>query len=201
MKIRRVMEGMAEEGLRVLALAFKEHVSDWNESSIMKNLVFAGLAGMMDAPRKQVNQSVYQLKRAGVQVVMITGDYQETAFSIAKMTGIARKREQCVTGEELDAMSDAEFSSKMNDIRVFARVTPAHKVKIVKEFKKNGKIVAMTGDGVNDAPSLHAADIGIAMGANGTDVAKNAADLILADDNFSTIEKAVEGGAQYLCQY
>lgn len=194
MKIRRVMEGMAEEGLRVLALAFKEHVSDWNESSIMKNLVFAGLAGMMDAPRKQVNQSVYQLKRAGVQVVMITGDYQETAFSIAKMTGIARKREQCVTGEELDAMSDAEFSSKMNDIRVFARVTPAHKVKIVKEFKKNGKIVAMTGDGVNDAPSLHAADIGIAMGANGTDVAKNAADLILADDNFSTIEKAVEEG-------
>lgn len=106
-----------------------------------------------------------------------------------------------MTGEELDAMSDAEFASKMNDIRVFARVTPAHKVKIVKEFKKNGKIVAMTGDGVNDAPSLHAADIGIAMGANGTDVAKNAADLILADDNFSTIEKAVEGGAQYLCQY
>ena len=194
MKIRRVMEEMAEEGLRVLALAFKEHVSDWSENSVMKNLVFAGFVGMMDAPRKKVNQSVYQLKRAGVQVVMITGDYRETAFSIAKMTGIARRKEQCVTGEELDAMSDAEFSSKMNQIRVFARVTPAHKVKIVKEFKKNGKIVAMTGDGVNDAPSLHVADIGIAMGANGTDVAKNAADLILADDNFSTIEKAVEEG-------
>ena len=194
MKIRRVMEEMAEEGLRVLALAFKEHVSDWNESSIMKNLVFAGLAGMMDAPRKQVNQSVYQLKRAGVQVVMITGDYQETAFSIAKMTGIARKREQCVTGEELDAMSDAEFSSKMNDIRVFARVTPAHKVKIVKEFKKNGKIVAMTGDGVNDAPALKQADIGVAMGVTGSEVAKDAAAMVLTDDNFATIVKAVENG-------
>lgn len=194
MKIRRVMESMAEEGLRVLALGFKEHISDWNENSVTRNLVFAGMVGMMDAPRKKVSQSVYKLKQAGVQVIMITGDYRETAFSIAKMTGIARKKEQCVTGEELDAMSESEFASKIKEIRIFARVTPAHKVKIVKALKQNGKIVAMTGDGVNDAPSLQAADIGIAMGANGTDVAKNAADLILADDNFSTIEKAVEEG-------
>lgn len=194
MKIRMAMEGMAQDGLRVLALAYKEHVKDKSESALTGSLVFAGMAGMMDPPRKEVTQSIRTLKKAGVQVAMITGDYKDTAFAVAKKIGIADSMEQCVTGAELDNMSEERFAKKMKDLRVFARVTPAHKVKIVSRFRKNGQIVAMTGDGVNDAPSLQAADIGIAMGRNGTDVAKNAADMVLTDDNFSTIEKAMEEG-------
>lgn len=194
MKIRMVMESMAREGLRVLALAFKQYVKDQKEKEIMRSLTFAGLAGMMDPPRPKVRQSVGRLKQAGVQVVMITGDYKDTAFAVARNIGIAESFDQCMTGMELDTMSEAVFKEKMKNIRVFARVTPAHKVKIVQRFRENGEIVAMTGDGVNDAPSLQAADIGIAMGANGTDVAKNAADMILTDDNFATIERAMEEG-------
>ena len=194
MKIRMAMEGMAQDGLRVLALAYKEHVKDKSESALTGSLVFAGMAGMMDPPRKEVTQSIRTLKKAGVQVAMITGDYKDTALAVAKKIGIADSMDQCVTGAELDNMSEERFAKKMKDLRVFARVTPAHKVKIVSRFRKNGQIVAMTGDGVNDAPSLQAADIGIAMGRNGTDVAKNAADMVLTDDNFSTIEKAMEEG-------
>lgn len=194
MKIRMAMEGIAQDGLRVLALAYKEHVKDKSESALTGSLVFAGMAGMMDPPRKEVTQSIRTLKKAGVQVAMITGDYKDTALAVAKKIGIADSMDQCVTGAELDNMSEERFAKKMKDLRVFARVTPAHKVKIVSRFRKNGQIVAMTGDGVNDAPSLQAADIGIAMGRNGTDVAKNAADMVLTDDNFSTIEKAMEEG-------
>lgn len=194
MKIRMAMESMAMEGLRVLGLAFREHVKDKRESALTENLVFAGMAGMMDPPRQEVAQSVRTLKKAGVKVAMITGDYKDTAFAIAKKIGIADSMDQCVTGAELDNMSENRFAREMKSLRVFARVTPAHKVKIVKGFRENGQIVAMTGDGVNDAPSLQAADIGIAMGKNGTDVAKNAADMVLTDDNFSTIEKAMEEG-------
>ena len=194
MKIRMAMEGMAQDGLRVLALAYKEHVKDKSESALTGSLVFAGMAGMMDPPRKEVTQSIRTLKKAGVQVAMITGDYKDTALAVDKKIGIADSMDQCVTGAELDNMSEERFAKKMKDLRVFARVTPAHKVKIVSRFRKNGQIVAMTGDGVNDAPSLQAADIGIAMGRNGTDVAKNAADMVLTDDNFSTIEKAMEEG-------
>lgn len=194
MKIRMAMERMARDGLRVLALAYKERAGEKTEAELTKNLIFAGMAGMIDPPRKEVSQSIKTLKRAGVQIAMITGDYRDTAFAIAKKIGIADSMEQCVTGQELEEMSEEVFARKMKNIRVFARVTPAHKVKIVQRFKSNGKIVAMTGDGVNDAPSLQAADIGIAMGENGTDVAKNAADMILTDDNFSTIEKAMEEG-------
>ena len=194
MKIRMVMESMAREGLRVLALAFKQYVKEQTEKEIMRSLTFAGLAGMMDPPRPKVQQSVRRLRQAGVQVVMITGDYKDTAFAVARNIGIAESFDQCMTGMELDVMPEAVFEEKMKNIRVFARVTPAHKVKIVKRFRENGEIVAMTGDGVNDAPSLQAADIGIAMGANGTDVAKNAADMILTDDNFATIERAMEEG-------
>ena len=194
MKIRMAMEGMAQDGLRVLALAYKEHVKDKSESALTGSLVFAGMAGMMDPPRKEVTQSICTLKKAGVQVAMITGDYKDTALAVAKKIGIADSMDQCVTGAELDNMSEERFAKKMKALRVFARVTPAHKVKIVSRFRKNGQIVAMTGDGVNDAPSLQAADIGIAMGRNGTDVAKNAADMVLTDDNFSTIEKAMEEG-------
>ena len=127
-------------------------------------------------------------------MAMITGDYKETAFAIARKIGIADSIDQCMTGSEIDSLSPEAFRRKIPHIRVFARVTPAHKVKIVRGFQEAGQIVAMTGDGVNDAPSLRAADIGIAMGKNGTDVAKNAADMILTDDNFSTIEKAMEEG-------
>ena len=194
MKIRMAMETMARDGLRVLALAYRERILGRTEEELTENLVFAGMAGMLDPPRSMVTQSVKTLKKAGVRVVMVTGDYKDTAFAIAKKLGIADSLEQCMTGQELDAMSDRVFAEKMKNIRVFARVTPAHKVRIVQGVKANGKIVAMTGDGVNDAPSLQAADIGVAMGKNGTDVAKNAADMILADDNFSTIEKAVAEG-------
>lgn len=194
MKIRMAMENMAMEGLRVLGLAFREHVKEKSESALTKNLVFAGMAGMMDPPRQEVTNSVRILKKAGVKVAMITGDYKDTAFAIAKKIGIADSIDQCVTGAELDNMSEKRFAKEVKNLRVFARVTPAHKVKIVKGFRESGQIVAMTGDGVNDAPSLQAADIGIAMGKNGTDVAKNAADMVLTDDNFSTIEKAMEEG-------
>lgn len=196
MKIRRAMEEMAKEGLRILALAYKERVVNKAEKSLTEGLVFAGMAGMIDPPRKEVAQSVKTLKRAGVQVAMITGDYKDTAFSIAKKIGIADCMEQCITGQEMDEMSEDTLRKKMKNLRVFARVTPAHKVRIVKGFQDNGQIVAMTGDGVNDAPSLQKADIGIAMGENGTDAAKNAADMVLSDDNFSTIEKAMEEGRE-----
>lgn len=193
MKIRRAMEDMAKEGLRILALAYKERTISKTEKALTEGLVFAGMAGMIDPPRKEAATSVKALKRAGVQVAMITGDYKDTAFSIAKKIGIADCPEQCITGQEMDEMSEAALQKKMKNLRVFARVTPAHKVRIVKGFQDNGQIVAMTGDGVNDAPSLQKADIGIAMGENGTDAAKNAADMVL-DDNFSTIEKAMEEG-------
>lgn len=188
MKIRRAMEDMAKEGLRILALAYKERAISKTEKALTEGLVFAGMAGMIDPPRKEAATSVKALKRAGVQVAMITGDYKDTAFSIADCP------EQCITGQEMDEMSEAALQKKMKNLRVFARVTPAHKVRIVKGFQDNGQIVAMTGDGVNDAPSLQKADIGIAMGENGTDAAKNAADMVLSDDNFSTIEKAMEEG-------
>ena len=194
MKIRLAMEQMAKEGLRILALAYRERVEEKTESGLMRGLVFAGMAGMIDPPRKEAASSVKILKRAGVKVAMITGDYKETAFAIARKIGIADSIDQCMTGSEIDSLSPEVFRRKIPHIRVFARVTPAHKVKIVRGFQEAGQIVAMTGDGVNDAPSLRAADIGIAMGKNGTDVAKNAADMILTDDNFSTIEKAMEEG-------
>lgn len=194
MKIRMAMESMAKDGLRILALAYRERAGEKKESALTENIVFAGMAGMLDPPRPQAAESVKTLKRAGVKVVMITGDYKDTAFAIAKRLGIADSMEQCITGQELDAMSGDNFGARIKNIRVFARVSPAHKVKIVRGFKENRQIVAMTGDGVNDAPSLQAADIGIAMGENGTDVAKNAADMILTDDNFATIEKAMEEG-------
>lgn len=194
LQVRRAMEEMAGEGLRVLGLAMREHVNGRSTAELLQNLVFVGMTGMMDPPRKEAANSVHVLQRAGVKVVMITGDHKDTAFAVARQIGIADEKSQCMTGQEIDAVKEEIFAEKINCIRVFARVTPAHKVKIVNAWKKNGQIVAMTGDGVNDAPSLQAADIGIAMGRNGTDVAKNAADMILTDDNFSTIEKAMEEG-------
>lgn len=179
---------MAEKALRVLALAFKE-----GELSEEK-LIFVGLVGMVDPPREAAAPAVATLKGAGITTIMITGDHKDTAFAIAKELGICESKDQCMSGDQIDACTPEELQEKVKTIRVFARVSPENKVSIVKAIKDNGKIVAMTGDGVNDAPSLKAADIGIAMGITGTDVAKGAADMVLTDDNFASIERAVEEG-------
>lgn len=147
---------------------------------------------MIDPPREEVRASIAQCKNAGISTVMITGDHQKTAFTIAKELGIAEIEEETMSGFELNTLSEHELNEKVKKILVFARVSPEHKVKTVKAFKKNGQIVSMTGDGVNDAPSLQQANVGVAMGMAGTDVAKGAADIVLTDDNFATIVAAVE---------
>lgn len=191
-KIKNALEEMSSQALRVLALAMKEEGSDdlLNE----KNLTFLGLAGMKDPVRPEAKEAVAKFRSASVRTIMITGDHADTAFAIAKELGIAKKTGQCLTGAEMDTMSDAVLTKRLEEAAVFARVSPEHKVRIVKLLKESGNIVAMTGDGVNDAPSLRTADIGIAMGQSGTDVAKNASDMVLTDDNFATIEKAIEEG-------
>ncbi|MCI6553832.1 MAG: cation-translocating P-type ATPase [Lachnospiraceae bacterium] len=181
---------MASEALRVLAVAMKEDAVGAEE----KDLTFVGLVGMIDPARPEAKEAVAAFQQAGVDTVMITGDHVDTAFAIARELGIAAKREECLCGSDLDRMGEAGLAEAVERVRVYARVSPEHKVKIVNALKKNGRTVAMTGDGVNDAPSLKAADIGIAMGMNGTDVAKNASDMILTDDNFATIRKAIEEG-------
>ena len=187
--IFRVSREISEKALRVLALAYKEDgVLD------EKNLIFVGMVGMIDPPRPEVKNAVNVLRKAGITTVMITGDHKDTAFAIASELGIAGNQNECVSGDEIEKMSKEEFFKKIKQFKVFARVTPAHKVQIVKALKNKGDVVSMTGDGVNDAPSLKAADIGIAMGKGGTDVAKETADMILSDDNFATIEEAVEEG-------
>lgn len=185
-------EQMARDALRVIAVAFRD--CDGKNDFEEKNLVFAGLIGMIDPPRPEAAKAVATCKRAGITPVMITGDHIVTACAVAEKLGILEKGNTAVTGGELDSMSDGELAKIINNCRVFARVSPEHKVRIVKAFRAKGEIVAMTGDGVNDAPALKAADIGCAMGKGGTDVAKNAADMILTDDNFATIVKAVEQG-------
>ena len=190
---REIIEGMNQmslNALRVLALAQKKNGSKpWEQG-----LTFVGLVGMMDPARPEVAEAICLFKKATVKVVMITGDHINTAFAIAKDLAIADNLSQCISGDQLNQMSAEELSEKIEEVCVFARVSPEHKVRIVNAFKEKGRIVAMTGDGVNDAPSLKAADIGIAMGLGGTDVAKNASDIILTDDNFATIEKAIEEG-------
>lgn len=185
-------EQMALDALRVIAVAYRPSsgASDNGEN----RLIFAGLIGMTDPPRPEAARAVATCKKAGITPVMITGDHIVTACAIAKKLGILEDGFRAVTGNELDEMSDEKLADIIDECRVFARVTPEHKVRIVKAFRANGETVAMTGDGVNDAPALKAADIGCAMGKGGTDVAKNAADMILTDDNFSTIVKAVEQG-------
>jgi Ca2+-transporting ATPase len=158
------------------------------------DLILIGLVGQMDPPRTEVQTSIDKAKSAGITTVMITGDHKNTAFAIAQELGIANHIDQAITGQELDEFSEQEFSERVNHYRVFARVSPQHKVKIVRGLRAGGNVVSMTGDGVNDAPSLNAADIGVAMGITGTDVAKGASDMILTDDNFSTIVSAIEYG-------
>ena len=180
----------SSKALRVLALAYKYS----NENISEENLIFVGLVAMIDPARKEAKPAVETFKHAGITTIMITGDHIDTAFAIAKQLGIADDKSQCMMGKDIDKLSFEELQEKVKSLRVFARVSPQNKVSIVKAFKANGNICAMTGDGVNDAPSLKAADIGIAMGITGTDVAKGSADMVLVDDNFASIEKAVEEG-------
>lgn len=180
---------MASSALRVIAFAYKE-----SGTIDEKGMVFLGLCGMYDPPRQEVEGAVSQCKKAGVTPVMITGDHKQTAFAIANKLGIANDISQVVTGDQLDGMSAKEFAKTVKKCRVYARVTPKHKNMIVKELQSQGNVVAMTGDGVNDAPSIKSADIGIAMGLSGTDVTKNASDMIVADDNFATIVLAIKEG-------
>lgn len=194
-KIMAENERLAAAALRVLAVAYKdiqelENDDDKTESG----LIFCGLTGMEDPPRKGVKTAVETCKKAGIIPVMITGDHAATAFAIGKRLGIAESNSGIITGSELDKLGDSELTRKIFDFRIFARVSPEHKVRIVKAFQKRGMVVAMTGDGVNDAPALKAADIGCAMGENGTEVAKSAADMVLTDDDFSTIVSAVREG-------
>ena len=190
-------EKMANEALRVIAIAYKDVSSLPNNitsENIEKDLVFVGLIGMIDPPRAGVKEAIFTAKKAGIKTIMITGDHILTAKAIAKDLGIYSEGDIAITGNELDKLSDREFQKNIMKYSVFARVSPEHKVKIVKAFQKAGNVVAMTGDGVNDAPALKNADIGVSMGLNGTDVAKNASDMILTDDNFVTIVKAVKEG-------
>ncbi len=183
--------------MRVLGMAYKEvpfEVEEITHQDVEGNLIFAGIQGMIDPPRPEVIEAINGCKKAGIRVAMITGDHATTASTIAKMLGITAEETKVLTGKEIEVMSDHELFEKVKNIQVFARVSPQHKLRIVQQFKKHGEIVAVTGDGVNDAPALKAAHIGIAMGRSGTDVAKEAADMILTDDNFASIFNAVKEG-------
>lgn len=193
-KIDETNANFANDALRVLGFAFKKVQDGVDIKDEEKNLVFLGLTGMMDPPREEAKEAVKLCKRAGIRVVMITGDHKTTASAIAKNIGIIDDETEALSGSEIDALSDAEFAEKVTHVCVFARVSPEHKVKIVKAIRAHGEVAAMTGDGVNDAPALKQADIGIAMGITGTDVAKEAADMVLTDDNFASIVDAVEEG-------
>ncbi len=190
-------EEMAKNALRVLAFAYKEidHEPNADEvKEIEKDLTFVGMCGMIDPPREEAKEAVAKCKTAGIKPVMITGDHKITATAIAKQLGILQNEDEAITGAELEEMTDEDLTKNVRKYSVYARVSPEHKVRIVKAWQANGEIVAMTGDGVNDAPALKNADIGCAMGVVGTDVAKEAADVILTDDNFATVVSAVEEG-------
>ena len=195
-RIIKEVEGMASQALRVLAMAyktFKEKPSTSDQESLEKDLIFVGLIGLIDPPRPEAKEAVRLCKKGGIKVVMITGDHKQTAIAIAKELDIM-KDGKALSGEELDRISDEELVKIIATVSVFARVTAEHKVRIVKALKSQGHIVAMTGDGVNDAPALKKADIGVAMGITGTDVTKEASDMVLLDDNFATIVNSVKGG-------
>lgn len=194
--IEKQNENMAKKALRVIAIAYRdiEILPTKIDTRFEEKLTFCGLVGMIDPPREGVKEAIRTCKKAGIKTVMITGDHILTAKAIAKELGILKIGEIAITGKELDKISDKELEKDIMKYSVFARVSPEHKVRIVKAFRNRGNVVAMTGDGVNDAPALKNADIGIAMGKTGTDVAKNASDMILADDNFVTIIEAVKEG-------
>ncbi|MEM3957623.1 MAG: cation-translocating P-type ATPase [Thermoproteota archaeon] len=196
-EILRVNDEMAGNGLRVLGLAYKRAVKDTDildEKTVESNMIFLGLVGMIDPPREEAIKAVETCKQVGIKPIMITGDHKLTAISIAKELGIYREGNIVLTGEELEKISDKELEEIVEKVTVYARVSPEDKLKIVKAWKRRGHIVAMTGDGVNDAPALKHADIGVAMGITGTEVTKETADMVLVDDNFATIVSAIELG-------
>ncbi len=188
------VENMSNRALRCIGGAYKENNLTRDEKTLENNLIFLGIAGIIDPPRPEVKEAVKKCRLAGIRPVMITGDHKNTAYAIGKDLNIVTSKDQVITGEELEEINDEELKEKVKNIRIFARVTPKHKLRIVRAFKQTGNIVAMTGDGVNDAPAIKEADIGIAMGISGTDVTKEASAMILMDDNFSTIVSAVEEG-------
>src|SRR5256886_6248632 len=188
---------MATRALRVIGFAVREFqggLPPLGEEALETDLTFLGLAGMMDAPRSDAMEAIRRCKKAGIRVVMITGDHKLTAMAVAREMGILGEGDLAFTGEELERMPDDELVRQVERIRVYARVAPEHKMRIVDAWKKAGHIVAMTGDGVNDAPALKRSDLGVAMGITGTDVAKESADMVLTDDNFASIVAAVEEG-------
>ena len=195
-QIIKTCEELSNEALRLLGYAKRtmNELPEAEDEDVEMHLTFMGMSGMIDPPKEEVKKAIETCHRAGIRVIMITGDHKLTATAIAKNLGIYQDGDYVVTGEESHQMNDEELATKMNRIRVFARVTPEDKLRIVKALQKNKEVVAMTGDGVNDSPALKAADIGVAMGIQGTDVAKQAADMILLDDNFTTIEHAIREG-------
>jgi Ca2+-transporting ATPase len=196
-EVLQVNEQLAGNALRVLAMAYKRLSSaaeKYEDEAIEKDLVFVGLEGMIDPPREEAIKANKTCQKAGIRTVMITGDHKLTAVAVAKEVGIFREDDLVLTGAELDTVGDAKFEQEVEKVSVYARVSPEHKLKIVNAWKKKGHIVAMTGDGVNDAPAVKSADVGVSMGITGTDVTKEASDVILTDDNFATIVKAVEQG-------
>jgi len=196
-EILSVNEEMAGEALRVLGIAYKKmpaDITDINEETLENDLIFLGLMGMMDPPREEAKKAVEVCRRVRIKPIMITGDHKLTAMAVAKEMGIYQEADIVLTGEDLEKMVEEEFEDMVEKVTVYARVSPLHKLKIVEAWKKKGQVVAMTGDGVNDAPALKQADIGVAMGITGTEVTKESADLVLADDNFATIVNAVELG-------
>jgi len=191
--VEKLIDDMSFRALRCIAGAYKDSNLVKNEK-VESDLIFVGVAGIIDPPRKEVKEAVLECKIAGIKPVMITGDHKNTAFAIGKELDICSEATEVITGAELDTLSDKDLAKNIDKYRIFARVSPKHKLRIVKAFKAKNKIVAMTGDGVNDAPAVKEADIGIAMGISGTDVTKEAASMILLDDNFATIVAAVEEG-------
>lgn len=193
-RLNEQIENYTANALRVIALGFCLHKSRPDNNSLESHLVFLGMAGLIDPPRPEAYAAVKSCQHAGIRPIMITGDHKNTAAAIGKELGICQTKDEVITGADLDAISDRSLPVALKKYHVFARVSPAHKVRLVKGYQAMGNVVAMTGDGVNDAPALKAADIGCAMGRTGTDVAKNASDIILMDDNFSTIVSAVREG-------
>ena len=192
-KIKAQNQAFSQQGLRVLAFAYKESGATLDLDAEY-GFTFLGLISMVDPPRKESVQAVADAKKAGIKPIMITGDHKLTAIAIAQTIGIYEPGDLALTGVELDAMTDTELDAKITQISVYARVSPENKIRIVEAWQRKGHIVSMTGDGVNDAPALKKADIGVAMGITGTEVSKDAAAMILSDDNFATIIKAVANG-------
>ena len=192
-QVASFIEAMSSRALRCIAGAYKDENLTRSEK-LEDGLIFIGVAGSIDPPRAEARDAVLRCKLAGIKPVMITGDHKNTALAIAKSLNICNNDDQVVTGEDIESMTDDELKKKVEKIRVFARVSPDHKLRIVRAFKRNNNVVAMTGDGVNDAPAIKEADIGISMGISGTDVTKEASSMILMDDNFATIVSAVEEG-------